>query len=85
LLGTWTSHADYQQFVINELSAVAKLNPYAILEYRNPIAKVFILNLDPLKKLVSPLYSAAGRPSKNQSEIFCSLILMACLGLPLDK
>jgi len=85
LLGTWNPHADYQQFATTELSAVAKLNPYAILEYRDAIAKVFIMNLDPLKKLIAPLYSVTGRPSKNQSEIFRSLILMVCLGLPLDN
>ena len=85
LLGTWISHADYQQFVTVELSAVAKLNPYSVLEYQNSIAKVFILNLDPLKKLIAPLYSVTGRPSQNQPEIFRSLILTVCLGLPLDK
>lgn len=85
LLGTWTLHTDYQQYVTAELSTVAKLNPYAILEYQDSIAKVFILNLDPLKKLVTPLYSATGRPSYNQPEIFRSLVLMNDLGFSLDE
>lgn len=85
MLGTWTSHADYQQQTATILSAISKHSPHALLEYQDPISKVFILNLDPLKKLMLPLYSPTGRPSKNQSEIFRSLVLMVCLGLPLDR
>lgn len=78
-------HAEYQQQAIAELSQVAKLNPHALLEYQDPISKIFILNLDPIKKLLSPLYSATGRPAERQSQIFRSLVLMTSLGYPLDK
>ena len=85
MLGAWTSHSDYQQQTADALSRVAKSNPYALWEYQGPISKIFILNLDPLKQIMSPLYSVTGRPSKNQPGIFRSLVLMVCLGYPLDK
>ncbi len=34
---------------------------------------------------MEPLYSATGRPSENQPGIFRSLVLMVCLGYPLDR
>ena len=85
LLGFWQSHADYQHFVATELSIVARLNPYALLEYEDSISKLYILDLDPLKNLVAPLYSTTGRPSINQPEIFRSLVLMNDLGFSLDE
>lgn len=85
MLGEWTSHADYQKQTAAELSKFAKTNPHALWEYQEAITKAFILNLDPLKTLMLPLYSAIGRPSKNQPEIFRSLVVMVCLGYPLDK
>lgn len=85
MLGTWTSHSDYQRQTAAALSIIARYNTHALLEYQDSISKVFILNLDPLKRLMSPLYSAIGRPSEKQPEIFRSLVLMVCLGYPLDK
>ena len=85
LLGTWASHADYQQQAAAALSEIAKQHPYALWEYQDPISKVFILNLDPLKSKMLPLYSKTGRPSENQPEIFRSLVLMICLKCPLSK
>ena len=85
LLGFWQSHADYQHFVATELSIIARTNPYALLEYKNSISKLYILNLDPLKTLAAPLYSTTGRPSINQPEIFRSFVLMNDLGFSLDE
>ncbi len=85
MLGFWQPHTDYQQRIVTELSLISKSNPFALLEYEYSISKLYILNLDPLKTLVAPLYSAIGRPSVNQPEIFRSLILMNDLGFPLDK
>ena len=85
MLGPWPSHDDYQQRVVAELAQFAKLNPYALWEYQNSLSKLYILNLNPLKTLIAPLYSTTGRPSINQPEIFRSLILMNDLGFPLDK
>jgi len=85
LLGHWPSHTHYQQQTAAALSTAAKTNPHVLLEYQDSISKLYILNLDPLKILVAPLYSTTGRPSTNQSEIFRSLVLMNDLGHPLDK
>jgi len=85
LLGLWPFHKDYQQQVIINLSLLVMINPYALLEYEYSISKLYILDLDPLKILLAPHYSFTGRPSKNQSEIFRSLILMNDLGYSLDE
>jgi len=85
LLGSWQSHAEYQQQVVTALSEFANLNPCAIYEYQAPISKLYILDLDPLKKLLEPCYSPTGRPSVNQPEIFRSLVLMNDLGFPLNE
>jgi hypothetical protein len=85
LLGYWQSHADYQQQAANKLSAIARLNPYEVLEHEDIIAKLYILNLDPLKPIIAPLYSSTGRPAQNQPEIFRSFIIMNHLGYTLDE
>lgn len=85
LLGSWQTHTDYQQQTVAALSCFARDHPFTLLEYEDSISKLYILNLDPLKALMAPLYSTTGRPSKNQAELFRSLILMNDLGLSLDK
>ena len=85
LLGLWRTHADYRQQTIAELSAIARYNPYALLEYEISISKLLILNLDPLLPIIAPRYSSTGRPSHNQPEIFRSLVLMNDLGYSLDE
>jgi len=85
MLGYWQSHTDYQQSIAVALSLVAKIYPTALLEYETSISKLYILDLDPLKNLIAPLYSSTGRPSDNQAGIFRSLILMNDLGLSLDR
>jgi hypothetical protein len=85
LLGFWLPHADYQRQVTASLSASASINVSSIYEYENSISKLYILNLDSLKPIVAPLYSKVGRPSKNQPEIFRSLVLMNDLGYSLDE
>ena len=84
MLGSWLSHADYQRQLVDDLSILARISPHPLFEYEIPIYKLYTLNLDPLKALVAPRYSSTGRPSKNQPEIFRSLILMNHLGYPLD-
>ena len=85
MLGFWRSHADYQQQTVTELSFIAKISPYSLLEYENSISKLYILNLDPMKSIIAPLYSTTGRPSLHQPEIFRSLVLMNDLAFSLDK
>jgi hypothetical protein len=85
MLGNWPPHEDYQRKLVADLSLLARTNPFALLEYENPISKLYILDLDPLKTILAPHYSPTGRPSKNQQELFRSLVLMNDLGFPLDK
>lgn len=83
MLGFWRSHSDYQQFVISSLRACDSSE--SILEYKSAISKLFILDPDKLKKIISPLYSSTGKPALHQPEIFRSFILMNDLGFKLDN
>ena len=85
MLGFWQSHADYQQQTATELTFIVKINHNALLEFEHAISKLYILNLDSLMPIIAPLYSTTGRPSKNQPEIFRSLVLMNDLGYSLDE
>ncbi|MEI7961883.1 MAG: transposase, partial [archaeon] len=85
MLGFWQPHKDYQDFVVHELSSLARVNPSALFEYETEISKLYILDLDPLKGILAPLYSITGRPSKNQPQLFRSFILMNHMHYTLDK
>jgi len=85
MLGNWPSHDEYRKFVVKKFSLLAQINPSALFEYEKEISKLYILNLDDLKAIIAPLYSNTGRPSRQQSEIFRSFILMNHLGLTLDQ
>jgi hypothetical protein len=76
MLGYWRPHKEYQQFVRDELSIAAKLNPFQVYEYETAISKLYILDLDVLKEIISECYSHTGRPSNLQPEVFRSLVLM---------
>jgi hypothetical protein len=87
MLGYWRNHNDYRDFVIRQLSCVT--DKTSLLEYESIISKLYILDLDPLKTIMSPLYSCTGRPSESQPEIFRAFVLANHLGVPpgrlLDK
>ena len=83
MLGDWRSHVDYQAFVVTQLSSVADKS--SMFEYENIISKLYILNLDPLKTCISPLYSDIGRPSESQPEIVRAFVLANDLGIVLDR
>ena len=85
MLGTWRSHDDYQRFVVKDLANLVQANPHPLFEYEKIISKLYILNLDPLLDIIKHLYSATGRKSKSQPEIFRAFILMNHLGLSLDQ
>ena len=82
MLGFWRNHAGYQQFVIRNLKTA---DTDSVLEYKDVITKLFILNLDKLKDVIAPLYSSTGRPALFQPEIFRSFILMNALDFKLDN
>ena len=84
MLGKWTSQIEYQKFVKQKLREISQRDPQKVLEYEDVISKLYILNLDKLLKVMSPLYSELGRPAQLQPEIFRSFVGMNELGMTLD-
>ena len=76
MLKNWTSHAEYQQFIISNLSNLNKINSKRILELESSISKLYCLDLDILGEILKPYYSNTGRPAALQPEIFRSFSLM---------
>lgn len=79
MLKNWTSHAEYQQFIISNLSNLNKDFYNRILDLESSISKLYCLNLDILGEILKPYYSNTGRPAALQPEIFRSFSLMLFL------
>jgi len=67
------------------LKEIAILEPERIIEYKEVISKMLILDLDPMKAEIESLYSDIGRPALNQPELFRSLILQSGLKLSITE
>ena len=80
MLKSWTSHADYQQFISDAVSSLNDSQRKILISYSDSIAKLTSLNLDPLAAHLAPYYSHTGRPALHQPEIFRSFILMLDCG-----
>jgi len=80
MLGIWRSHSDYQHFLISSINEFYKSNPNTVEYYSSSIEKLYNLNLDVIKPLISPMYSLTGKPSNQQPEFLKSFILMSDLG-----
>ncbi|MBU3135819.1 hypothetical protein KPL39_06025 [Clostridium gasigenes] len=76
MLKNWTSHAQYQHFIISMLSSIYQINPKRITELEPSISKLYCLNLDILRDILKSYYSNTGRPATLQPEIFRSFALM---------
>jgi len=76
MLRNWQSHSDYQQHLIQRLSAYDQKEKSRLLEFDKAISKLYLLNLDNLLLIIKPLYPHFGRPAKNQQGIIRSLTLM---------
>jgi len=85
MLGYWSTNAEYQSFVLSSLNELAITCPEALLEYKDAISKMLIFNTDPLKDIITSLYSSTGRPAEHQPEIFRSFVLMNHLQIPLNN
>ncbi len=76
MLRKWVLHNDYQEQlrlrVINHLF----MQGSRVIALDKSIAKLYLLNLDPLLPVVKPLYPDLGRPAINQQGIIRSLVLM---------
>ncbi|MEG2198633.1 MAG: hypothetical protein RRZ34_02100 [Malacoplasma sp.] len=76
MFGNWILHSYYQTFLVDSLKTLHTKHDDKILEFQKGISKLYLLNLDPLKELITHLYSNTGRPSKQQDIILRSFILM---------
>jgi hypothetical protein len=76
MLKNWTSHAEYQQFIISTLSSVYKTFPKRIIDIEPSIYKLYCLDLNILGEILKPHYSKTGRPATLQPEIFRHFSLM---------
>jgi hypothetical protein len=85
MLGEWRTHAEYQSHVSAGLAPYARPGHCPLLEHEDVISKLFILDLDPMKPVVAPLYSGTGRASNFQPEIFRTFVMMSRMGVPISK
>ena len=76
MLKNWTSHAEYQQFIISILSSFYKTFPKRIIDIEPTISKLYCLDLDILGEILKPHYSKTSRPATLKPEIFRSFSLM---------
>jgi len=79
MLGYWRPHADYQQFVLDQLDRTLRFDPGLLREYENTISKLWILDTDLFYDAMLPCYSPIGRPAKSQPEILRICIMMTDL------
>jgi hypothetical protein len=84
MLGNWLTHKAYQENVVEKLRQIAMIMPEAVCEYKDEISKLYLLDLDVLKPIISPLCSHTGR-TENQPEIFRSFVLMSSLKMCPDN
>lgn len=80
MLKNWTTYAEYQQFIISNLSFIYKTNPKRISQLAPSISKLYCLDLDILREILKTHYSNTGRPATLQPEIFRSFSLMLLQG-----
>ncbi|EQB88983.1 hypothetical protein J2Z44_004330 [Clostridium punense] len=79
MLKSWSIHADYQQFLISNLSSFYKTFPKRVVEFESSKSKLYCLDLDILFEILKPYYSNKGSPVTLQPEIFRSFSLMLFL------
>lgn len=76
MLGYWRSHSEYQIWLKNTLVKLMTHHRKQIEFYAPLIKKLFILDFDPVKNILAPLYSPIGRPAVNQPELLRALVAM---------
>ena len=79
LLGLWRSHSDYQKFLVENLLSIYSSDQKRVSQYASILTKLYLLDLDRIKSLVSEVYSRTGAPARLQPEIVRSFILMSHL------
>jgi len=77
MLGLWRTHQEYQDFLVGKFLPLYSTNKERVEYYATALAKLYLLDLDPLKPILETLFSPTGKPAKNQPEIFRSFVLMS--------
>ena len=85
MLGYYRNHQEYVGFVLKQLFKLGDTHPEQVRYYKDTILKMLLMNLDPMRPIIEPLYSYTGRPAQMQMEIFRSLVLMKGVGEILDR
>jgi hypothetical protein len=76
MLRKWDHHAEYQEKLVQKMSYHQLMQGSRVAALDKSIAKLYLLDLDPLLPVVKPLYPGLGRPAINQQGIIRSLVLM---------
>lgn len=77
MLGFWRTHEEYQSYLLEKILPFFESDKDNVIQYKDALSKLYILDLDPLKPLLSNYYSTTGAPAKNQPELIRSFILMS--------
>ena len=77
----WTPHHQFQTNLINNLKTLLPYYKERILFLSTVIDKVFYLDLDKVRPILTPFYSSTGRPAKYQPEILRSIVVMTHLDI----
>ena len=76
MLREWSPHSEYKEKLRLEMMMYYGMQRSRVIDLDKSIAKLYLLNLDPLLPVVKPLYPDFGRPAINQQGIIRSLVLM---------
>jgi hypothetical protein len=77
MLGYWRLHKEYQSYLVEKILPFYESDKDYVLQYKDALSKLYLLDLDPLLPLLFPYYSPIGAPAKNQPELIRSFILMS--------
>jgi hypothetical protein len=67
---------EYRQYISEELKRRRPVYLQSIVQHKDGIKKLWLLDLDELRGELGPCYASAGRPAENQPEILRSLVMM---------
>lgn len=80
MLGIWRPHAQFQDFLRENLTPRVEVDRSRIKFYSKLIEAAWLLDLDAAKPILAPHYSPTGRPSNQAPELLRSLVLMTLAG-----
>lgn len=81
IFGDWRTDEQYQIYLVESIAPYFEFDRKNVEQYDSALAKLYILDIDPLKPLLGQYYSAIGTPAKHHPEFIRSFILMSELGV----